>query len=263
MNVRREFFSEIGSPAGILDQFDMSNTLLDQKNAIVIGALSGIGYEFARLIAKDAGNLILVDFEENMLLDKRDEFLEEYDIQIRVISEDLSLPSAAESIFDASLLYHLLGNDFGEIDLMINCLTLDENPGDADDYWEDDFSDGNLNVFTLLRLNELFAKKMALMGRGKILNVITSTPRNNTEYVGEMFINTLELVEDFSSKFRRKLKEKGIQLDSFFSSPNGLIYRGMNGRIQFDNPAGDQLEYIANYGYQILMKEEEEDEDKE
>lgn len=255
MDIHKSFYCGDDSLTGIVPLLDMSKTILNQKNAIIIGAIDGIGYEFARLIAKDAINLILVDFEESLLIDAQKQFKEEFGVKIRIISEDLSVPTAAENIFDASLLYHLLNNEFGEIDLMINCLTFEENPGESEETWDEGFTDGNLTVFTLLRLNELFARKMTNQGTGKILNVVSCAPKENSEYVEEMYMNTLELVEEFSTKLGHKLHGKGIQLDGFFSSPSGMIYRGMNGKSHLNAPPSsypNSLLQVAKYGYDHL-----------
>ena len=97
--------------------------------ALVTGASSGIGKSYARAIAKDGLNLVLVARRKNLLDELAAELKAEYGIQVHTIAQDLTEMSAAEKVYDnvqqAGLEIDLLVNNagfgthgiFGELDL--------------------------------------------------------------------------------------------------------------------------------------------------
>ncbi|TMC91057.1 MAG: SDR family oxidoreductase [Chloroflexi bacterium] len=70
-----------------------------EKNALITGASSGIGYELTRLFAHDGYNLVLVARNQKQLMQMADELKEKYSVSVKVISKDLSAASAPEEIF--------------------------------------------------------------------------------------------------------------------------------------------------------------------
>src|SRR2546429_50863 len=70
-----------------------------EKNALITGASSGIGYELTRLFAHDGYNLVLVARNQKQLVQMADELKEKYSVSVKVISKDLSAASAPEEIF--------------------------------------------------------------------------------------------------------------------------------------------------------------------
>jgi short-subunit dehydrogenase len=76
----------------------MANTI--RKYALITGASSGIGYELARLFAKDKYNLVIVARNEAELAEKAIEFTGENDIEVVTIVKDLSEPNAPFELYD-------------------------------------------------------------------------------------------------------------------------------------------------------------------
>jgi len=131
--------------------------------AIVTGASSGIGAEFARLIAADGMNVVLVARRKD-LLEKLSEALEkEYNVQTRVIAIDLGTKQGPYQLHEATKTL--------DVGLLVN------NAGFG---WFGDYSNQDvaniemmiqLNVTSLTILSRLFYDNFALRdGRSGILN---------------------------------------------------------------------------------------------
>ena len=72
------------------------------NTALITGSSGGIGMELARIHAKKGGNLILVARSQDKLNVLKSELEAAYGISVTVIAEDLSLPGAAQRIFEAT-----------------------------------------------------------------------------------------------------------------------------------------------------------------
>ena len=68
------------------------------KTALVTGASSGIGAQFARVLARKGCDLILVARREDKLRELADELSAKYSIQAHVIARDLAREWAARDL---------------------------------------------------------------------------------------------------------------------------------------------------------------------
>jgi short-subunit dehydrogenase len=133
------------------------------KTALVTGASSGIGAQFARALAKAGCHLVLVARREDRLQVLKKEFEGTYNIQVDVISSDLSTVKGCEDLIRDVDKKHI------SIDILIN------NAGFG---YEGDFISQNverlsemivLNVITLTLLAKHFGGLMAKKQSGYIL----------------------------------------------------------------------------------------------
>ncbi len=70
------------------------------STALITGASGGIGYELAKLFAKDQSNLVLVARSENKLTQFAGELQSRYGISVRTVALDLTEPKAPQILFD-------------------------------------------------------------------------------------------------------------------------------------------------------------------
>lgn len=66
--------------------------------ALVTGASSGIGEQFARLLAEQKFNLLLVARREELLLELREELQKNFVVSVEIISADLSLAADLQKV---------------------------------------------------------------------------------------------------------------------------------------------------------------------
>ena len=84
------------------------------NNALVTGASSGIGKSYARYIAKEGLDLVLVARRKPLLDELAVELREAYGVQVHTIAQDLTEADAADKVFDNVQAAAL------EIDILVN-----------------------------------------------------------------------------------------------------------------------------------------------
>lgn len=133
------------------------------KTALITGASSGIGMEFARLLAKAGSHLVLVARREDRLEALKKELADLYNIRVDVIPSDLSTVKGCEDLIS------LIEQKRLSIDILIN------NAGFG---YEGEFVSQNverlqemigLNITTLTLLAKHFGGLMARKQSGYIL----------------------------------------------------------------------------------------------
>lgn len=133
--------------------------------ALVTGASSGIGYEFAKLLAQRNYNLVLVSRNKEKLRRIKRELSEENRVEISLLPYDLSKPAAAEK------LYSDCNKKKINIDVLINNAgsgLFGESAGSNPQVVEAML---NLNIQALTALSSFFGQSMRKRKSGWILNV--------------------------------------------------------------------------------------------
>ena len=133
--------------------------------ALITGASSGIGYELAKIYAKNGHDLLLVARSADKLQRVAAEINAEYNAQVRTIAMDLADSDSAQKLFET------VSKQVDHIDVLIN------NAGFADHarYAEEDMTTIlemiQLNITTLSQLTRLILPGMLARNSGRILNV--------------------------------------------------------------------------------------------
>ena len=120
------------------------------KTALITGASSGLGVEFAKLHAQNKDNLALVARSEDKMLQLKNELEGRYGIKVEVIVKDLSIPSAAEDVF------HEIVRKGIKVDYLINNAGFGGVGMFATRNFADDLSMINVNIVALTALTKLF-----------------------------------------------------------------------------------------------------------
>ena len=137
----------------------------NMKTALITGASSGIGETFARELAAQKNNLVLVARSQDKLDSLATELSTKYGINTEVISQDLTEPAAGQKVFDAVRVKGLA------IDLLINNAGLGDYGAFSDRPLDKQIAMVQLNVTAVVELTGLFLPQMQQRGNGAIINV--------------------------------------------------------------------------------------------
>lgn len=138
-------------------------TPLKTRTALVTGAASGLGFEFAKLLASDHYDLILADKDESRLAMAREQLQRKFQVPVETINSDLSKPQAAAEIYAET--------KDKAIDILINNAGYGLFGFFTRTDWEKEEKMINLHVLTTTHLTKLFISDMVKRGSGRIMNV--------------------------------------------------------------------------------------------
>jgi uncharacterized protein len=138
------------------------------ETALITGASSGFGAEFARLFARDGYHLVLVARGADALNTLADQLRPRYGVQVRVLPKDLTLPAAPDEIFAT------LANEGITVDVLVNNAGFATYGPFAEISLQTDMDMLKVNVLALTHLTKLFLPGMLARRRGKILNVAST-----------------------------------------------------------------------------------------
>jgi hypothetical protein len=186
---------------------------LDDCSALITGASSGIGREFARQLAKCARRIVLVARRSERLANLRDELLNQnpnLDVHVRVV--DLTDNAQIESLIDS------LARDKIDVDLLINNAGLgDSGPFATSDPIRNEQM-ALVNVMALTSLTRRLLPHMVAKRRGGILNVSSSA--GFLPIPGDaVYAATKAYVTSFSEALRAELRGTGVSVCAVCPGP--------------------------------------------
>jgi short-subunit dehydrogenase len=221
-----------------------------QETALITGAASGIGYELACIFAAENYNLVLVDRNEFKLLEMAIDFKEKFNIFIKTIVKDLSIPTAPEEIFtqlqQEEINIDILVNNagfgtyglFNETDLMTELEML------------------QVNLVCLTHLTKLFLKNMVKQGRGKILNVASAAAFQPGPLMAVYFA-TKAYVLSFSEAVANELEGTGVTVTVLCPGSTVSAFHERTGMADSKLVKGQKMmdaQTVAQIGYDALMR---------
>lgn len=173
--------------------------------ALVTGASSGIGAEFARQLAAKKTDLILVARSEDKLKKIATELQQHYQINAEVIAQDLTAPAAGKTLFD------LVKQKGLTVDLLVN----NAGFGDYGEFSDSDLSKQlamiQLNVTALTELTGLFLPIMKSRGRGSIINIASMGAFQPLPYMS-VYAATKAFVLSFTEALWAENKNSGVRI---------------------------------------------------
>jgi hypothetical protein len=172
--------------------------------ALITGASSGLGLEFANLFAKDGHSLILVarrkDLLEKVALDAK---ALDTKIKVHIIDMDLGTPGAGSVLFQK---VSALGI---QVDYLVNNAGFGTNGIYAKLPLDRELQMVDLNVRTLIELTHLFLPNMLAKKSGRILNVGSTAGFQCGPYMATYFA-TKAFVNSWSEALNEELLGTGV-----------------------------------------------------
>ncbi|KAF3887673.1 MULTISPECIES: SDR family NAD(P)-dependent oxidoreductase [Nostocales] len=221
-----------------------------KQTALITGASSGIGYEFAKLFAQEGYNLVLIARSDEKLSQIAQDLQQKHSIAVKVITKDLSEPTSPDQIFQE------LQQENITVDILVN------NAGFAtyglfnETDLDSELQMMQVNVVSLTHLTKLFLKDMVKQGYGKVLNV-ASTAAFQPGPLMAVYFATKAYVLSFSEAIANELEGTGVTVTALCPGPtaSGFQKRAVmedskivNGQKIMDS------ETVAKIGYAALME---------
>ena len=158
--------------------------------ALVTGGSGGIGYELARLFAKDHHDLVLVSRDADRLRRASTTLEGEFKIKASAIPFDLSLDGAPRQLVEQ------LKRDGSEVEFLINNAGFGTFGDFVETSTEDLLGQISLNITALTDLTRRLLPAMLERGTGKVLNVASTAgfqpgPRMAVYYATKAYVISL------------------------------------------------------------------------
>lgn len=219
-----------------------------RTTALVTGASSGLGLEFARICAADDIDVVAVARGEGKLYALKDELEEAHPgITVYVCPADLSREDAALDVFDF-LVQHRL-----EANILINCAGF----GDSGDYaradWRRQRDMVQVNIVALMQLTHLVLKPMVARGQGMVLNIssvaaFSAGPGMSVYYASKAFVMS------FSEALAEEFRGTGITVTALCPGPTATGFESAasmsSGSTMFRHAAS--APEVAREGYAAM-----------
>jgi len=219
------------------------------STALITGASGGIGYELAKLFAKDKYDLVLVARSGPKLAEFAQELQKEFGVSVKTIPIDLTLPNAPQSVFEDAQRSGI------HVDVLVNNAGYGLLGEFARLPLADDIGMIQLNVTALTVLTKLFLQPMLEHRAGKILNV-ASTAGFQAGPMMAVYYATKSYVILFSEGIAEELKGKGITVTCLCPGATDTGFAGRAGNensILFKAVKPMSAKEVALDGYIGLM----------
>jgi short-subunit dehydrogenase len=218
------------------------------STALITGASGGIGYELAKLFARDRHNLVLVARSADKLAQVANE-LQKQGVTVKTIALDLATAPAPKFLFAQ------LQREGVAIDILVNNAGFGVYGEFAQMPEEEILGQIQLNVTALTELTRLFLPGMVARHSGRIMNV-ASTAGFQPGPLLAVYYATKAYVISFSEAIANELRHSGVTMTCFCP---GATHTGFARRAGVENSrlfkqAAMSAEKVALDGYRAVMK---------
>lgn len=183
-----------------------------EKWALVTGASSGIGTEFARLLAERGYAVVLSARREDRLETLAAELRREHGVQTLVIAQDLAEPAAATNLYEEIARHGIA------LEVLVNNAGVGLWGKFETSPWERDRVMIDLNVRTLVELTKRFLPGMVERHNGRILNVASTAAFQPGPFMAVYFA-TKAFVLSFSEAINEELRGTGVNVTTLCPGP--------------------------------------------
>ena len=217
-------------------------------NVLITGASGGIGYELAKLLARDHYNLVLVARSADKLAQVASE-LQPHGVTVKTIALDLAQIPAPKFLFDR------LHSEGVAVDILINNAGFGAFGEFAKMREEEILGQIQLNVTALTELTRLFLPPMFERRSGRIMN-IASTAAFQPGPLMAVYYATKAYVLSFSEAVANELRGSGVTVTCFCpgATHTGFAKRaGSENSRLFKQVGAMSAEKVARDGYRALL----------
>jgi short-subunit dehydrogenase len=216
---------------------------------LITGASGGIGYELAKLFARDRHNLVLVARSQEKLAKVAAE-LATTGVTVKSVALDLAESSAARSLFEK------LQSENVSIDILVNNAGFGVLGEFAQMGEGEILGQIELNITALTQLTRLFLPQMIARRSGRIMNV-ASTAGFQAGPLMAVYYATKAYVISFSEAIANELGNSGVTVTCFCpgATETGFAARAGNDKSRlFQKLGAMKVETVARDGYRAVME---------
>lgn len=219
------------------------------KWALITGATEGIGYELARLFAKDQYNLILIARHQNKLEERSSQLKKEFGIQVELLAKDLFKRASPAEIYQAVKAKNL------QVDVLVNNAGQGEYGEFVATDLERELDIIQLNIGAYVSLTKHFLQEMVVRNAGKIL-MVSSIAGEVPGPLQAVYHGTKAFITSFTEAIQEENKKTGVTItylmpgatDTDFFQKAGMEESKMVQEGSLADPAK-----VAKDGYEALM----------
>ncbi|MFC8226286.1 SDR family NAD(P)-dependent oxidoreductase [Streptomyces sp. NPDC057287] len=205
--------------------------------ALITGASSGLGAEFAAQLAARGHDLILLARSEDRLTALAQRLTTEHDIRAHVLVQDLAEPAAAQRIADSLAARGL------SVDLLVNNAGFGTCGRFEDIAADRDHDQLMVNVVALVGLTHALLPAMLERGTGAVLNVASTAGFQPSPYFA-VYSAAKGFVLNFGLALRQEYRGRGIRVltlcpgpvDTPFFEAIGTRRAAVNGSMSTPEP---------------------------
>ncbi len=220
------------------------------ERVLITGASGGIGYELAKLFARDGYDLVLVARDGEKLRRVGKELKTTHGVDSIVFAGDLAVPDSPDALFEevkkASINVGVLVNNagFGSLGAIYD-QPLDEQ-----------LQMIQLNVTSLTHLTHLFLPEMITRGRGRIVNVASIAAYQPGPFMA-VYYATKAFVVSFTEAIAKELKGTGVRATAICPGPTKTGFgkrAGAESSGLYQNGMAMNAAAVARIGYDGMKK---------
>jgi short-subunit dehydrogenase len=220
----------------------------DRPLAIVTGASAGIGREFARILAREGHDLVLVARRETQLNELATALKKEYGADSTVAAVDLSGADAADQVLTA------VGGR--PVEVLINNAGFGGLGRFAERSRDDDMRMVAVNITALTDLTKQLLPGMVARGRGRILNVASTAAFQPGPFMA-VYYASKAYVLSLSQALAEELAGTGVTVTCLCPGVTESEFHavaGTDSQPLTQGPLSMSAESVAEAGYRAMVR---------
>ncbi|AMJ66004.1 SDR family NAD(P)-dependent oxidoreductase [Hymenobacter sp. PAMC 26628] len=222
---------------------------VSSQTALVTGATGGIGYELAKLFARDGINLVLVARRQAQLDEIKADFERQYGIRVTCLAADLGEAGQAAAVYQQCQAQGIA------LDYLVN----NAGFGSYKDVVQEDLaayeSMLTLNVLAVTLLSALAAQDMVRRRAGRILNVGSTSAFQPVPHMA-VYGASKSYVMHFTEALHAELQGTGVTATVLSPGVTATGFVARAGMGQWSQAQGKLLSAatVAKLGYQAMQQ---------
>ena len=217
--------------------------------AVVTGASSGIGYELARILAREGHDLVLVARSGAKLAELADRLRADHGVKTKILPKDLADPAAPGGVAAK------LEADGARVDVLVSSAGYASYGAFVEADLANELRMIQVNVTALTALTGLLVPGMVERGNGRILHV-ASTAAFQPGPLMAVYYATKAYVLSFSEALANELEGTGVTVTALCPGPTESGFQA-RANMKDSKLVQDGLmtaAHVAEAGYRAMMR---------